>query len=182
MRRPSLLSVSCTPRPSPGCASRSTMRRFASPATTRLIWPLSMLAALARWPSDIGSSDRPRSAMVRHSQRLTPNSRRYRSSAPRDSRFATRCSLKDSRSRISVIEEWGFTVTAETNVKPIDGALPLGDQALLQRGGHGVQHRIFRRLEEHHGLELAHQAGIQQQEVDVWRTLAVGAGLDGAET
>src|SRR5439155_5206175 len=106
------------------------MRRFASPATTRLIWLLSMLAALARWPSDIGSSARPRSAMVRHSQRLTPNSRRYRSSAPRESRLATRCSLKDSRSRISVIEERGLTVTAEADIESVDGALPLGHQAV----------------------------------------------------
>ena len=44
--------------------------------TTRLIWLLSMPAARARWPSEDGSSAAPSSAMVRHSHRLTPNSRR----------------------------------------------------------------------------------------------------------
>jgi hypothetical protein len=71
-----LLRRSCTPRPSSSFAARITSLRLVNPDTTRLIWLLSMPAARARSPSECAASAAPSSAMVRHSHRLTPNSRR----------------------------------------------------------------------------------------------------------
>src|SRR5712691_3993504 len=69
----------------------------------------------------------------------------------------------------SVIEEWCFAVAAQTNIEPMDGALPLCHQPRTQRRFNGVEHRVLRELEEHHGLELAHQPRVEQQEIDVRR-------------
>src|SRR3954465_11008394 len=75
---------------------------------------------------------------------------------------------RSSRMVVSIIEERGFTFAAQPDVEAVRTCLsPFRDQPRTERLRNSVENRIRRELEEHHRLQLPHEAGIDQAEVDV---------------
>ena len=161
-----------TPRPSPGCASRSTMRRLARPDTTRLIWLLSMPAARARWPSDSASSRRA------EQRDRAPLPQADAELAPVAQLGAAREQVRDHVHAVGeqVADDLSHRRTASLRRRAGGcrsgrrfGLIFFAISQALRGCSTAVEHRIVRVLEEHHGLQLAHQARVEDQEVDVRR-------------
>src|SRR5688500_1389448 len=76
------------------------------------------------------------------------------------------------------IEERRLAFAAQADVEAVAArAIASGHQALASLY-HGVEHRVGRVIEEHDGVELAHEPGIEKQEIDMRRPPWTGTGLD----
>src|SRR3954470_3967595 len=99
-----------------------------------------------------------------------------------DGRLSVRTRIGPRSSiRRSVIEERRLALNSLTHIEIVNGPLLLCDEQFATVGGNGVQHRVGHEIEEHHRLELAHQARVQDQQVDVRCATFVSAGLHGAK-
>src|SRR3989440_7873563 len=83
---------------------------------------------------------------------------------------------------ISVVEEWRLAFAPQPNIETVSVTPVGGDEPLPQRSRLDcVEHRIFCVVEEHRRLQLAHQARVEDQEVDMRRAALIRARLDGAK-